>query len=227
MPSRISSPTALSKISLDLTTWIGTRGEPLPPRHAASLLIKVTARYRKLMAPADTKEHAPEASPRASLSSQAPSLAPRDYFGVYTDKAYGNVTVCPLPSSSSPKPFPCQSLYARLDGALPITAIPPAGAETNFDFLIDKPGIDGASHIFISHRGGATWSGQYGFVFGPTAARAESVLGYGTFHASEVEVDFVIEEGKVVGMEWSGVWGAGPDVAKRAGEVEVKFSKVR
>ena len=152
-------------------------------------------------------------------------------LGAYHDSAYGTVTVCPaskdclLAADATALPAACEALWARLSGALPGGALQPLRPRHSA-LYVDAPGVFGDDQIALRWSGeGQVWKGQYQYLF-ETVAEGEgegpAVL-VAAGEVDEVEVRF----GEAGGMEWAGVWGSGPGVERRAGEVEVRFQKIK
>ncbi|ORY89602.1 beta-lactamase/transpeptidase-like protein [Leucosporidium creatinivorum] len=189
------------------------------------------SRYREKYAVARAERVARISSAFAlSTADVVPSDHLKSYIGTYHDYAYGNISVCPSPSSDYPSstslPIACSALSQRLDGVLSTDDTPPPSPRA---LLVAAPGLFGISHLILEHDAGESWKGVAASVFGGVEGREQGLLVYDG--SGEIKVELV--EGKQVEV-W-GVWGAGPEVWRREkerrkegmwGEPEVVFTRV-
>lgn len=188
-------------------------------------------RYRKKHADYRAEQAAHLAS--AFAPSTADGIPPeliQSYMGTYQDYAYGNVSICPSPSSvhaSQPSlPSACSALHKRLAGILSTDNTPPPSPRA---LLIAAPACFGMSHIVLEHDIGESWKGIAASVFGGVEGREKGLLVYDG--GEQIRVDL---SGRNQAAVW-GIWGAGSTVAKRTkeqrktgnwGEPEVVFARV-
>lgn len=220
-----------------LTRSTGTLGTSLSLRVGFTrltdlLVCDLSDSYRKKFAIDRAEQVARIASAFAlSTDEDVPSELLKSYIGTYHDYAYGNICICASPSSdyassTSNLPSACSALYQRLEGILSTDDTPPPSPHA---LLVAAPGLFGLSHLVLKHDARESWRGVSASVFGGVEGREQSLLVYDG--SEDIKVDLL--DGKRVEV-W-GVWGAGPEVAKREkerrgegkwGEPEVVFTRV-
>ncbi|KAM0748493.1 beta-lactamase/transpeptidase-like protein [Meredithblackwellia eburnea MCA 4105] len=180
----------------------------------------------------EIKKKLSEAQARVEKPTKTPlSLPPRNYWGDFLSSVYQEAHVLPLdPDKLRDAPPDLKNKSAkmldRLSRAKPMGPQPPS-SETKPTFLIDYPSYLGLSHMLVTQEDGDKFVGSWGYINDPIGDRKEPYLTYSAI--GEIEVEFIVQDGKVTGMEWGGVWGAGEAVAKKEKEsgkgVEIVFNR--